>query len=65
VHCVRKLDKKDKLKTAVMCVVMESDDASYEKTKLLHAVGNEHYDVFSRALEILMLSLGGLKPFTY
>jgi hypothetical protein len=39
---------------------MESNGAYYEKTKLLQAAGNEQYDVFSRALETFVLSLGGL-----
>jgi len=53
------------LRRAVMCVVMESDGAKLEKTKLLHSVGNEQYDVFSRVLEILVLNLGSLNPFKY
>jgi len=53
------------LRRTVMCVVMESDGAKYEKTKLLHSVGNEQYDALSRELEILVLNVGGLKPFKY
>ena len=53
------------LRRAVMCVVVESDGARYGKTKLLRSVGNEQYDVLSRVLEILVLNLGGLRPFTY
>ena len=53
------------LRRAVMCVVMESDGAKYGKTKLLHSVGNEHCDVFSRVLEILVLNLGSLNLFRY
>jgi hypothetical protein len=48
-----------------MCIVMESDVAKYEKTKLLHFVGNEQYDVLRRVLEILVLNLDGLNPFKY
>jgi len=48
-----------------MCVVMESNGAKYEKTKLLHSVGNEQYDVLSRVLEILVLNLDGLNPFKH
>jgi hypothetical protein len=53
------------LRRAVMCVVMASDSAKYEKTKLLHSVGNEQYDVLSHVLEILALNLGGHNTFEY
>jgi len=44
---------------------MESDGAKYEKTKLLHSVVNERYDVLRPVLEMLVLNLGGLNPFKY
>ena len=53
------------LRRAVMFVVMERDGAKYGKTKLLHSVGNEKYDVFSRVLEILVFILGDLNSFKY
>jgi hypothetical protein len=53
------------LRRAVMCVIVESDGAKYEKTELMHSVQNEQYDVLSRVLEILVLNLGGLSPPKY